>query len=72
MRVYVCVCVRVCVLLYVLLTAICSLPAQEAHVYEDPVTKFLLSAYVDFDFDAAQLHLKESIEVNPRVQRELC
>jgi len=36
---------------------------EEAHVYEDPVTKFLLSAYVDFDFDAAQLHLKESIEV---------
>ncbi|RKP07229.1 eIF3 subunit 6 N terminal domain-containing protein [Thamnocephalis sphaerospora] len=32
---------------------------QTSYMYQDPVTKFITSLFVDYDFDAAQLMLKE-------------
>lgn len=32
---------------------------QEQYVYKDPLTEFLIHLYVEFNFDAAHLKLKE-------------
>nr|CAG4643868.1 EOG090X0491 [Lepidurus arcticus] len=36
---------------------------QEAYTYRDPITEFIEHLYVNFDFDAAQLKLRECQEV---------
>jgi translation initiation factor 3 subunit E len=54
----------ICFMLYVtLILFVVKVLQQESYTYRDPITEFLEALYVNFDFDGAQVKLRECEKV---------